>query len=281
MNRREFIKKIFVGVLGISVLSALDGFFIEPRIFRRKDVTVPLDALPEGFNGFRMAHFSDVHIGKGLTAEDLIPLVGKINRAKPDMVVFTGDLLDYEMSELNKTAEVLGELTAPYGKFAVLGNHDVWEEIDTEQLLQSYRAAGFKPLVNENVRIVHRDTGTPLYLAGLDDAWGYPSWSKTFGGIPPDSCTIALIHEPNLADRAKKYNVSLQLSGHSHGGQVRLPFIGATVYPPLGDKYSDGLQKADKSDMWVHTSRGIGMTKLPVRFLCPPEWHIITLCNRA
>lgn len=277
MNRRSFLKRLIAGFGGLMLLIGLDALFIERRQFLWHDMTILLPELPKAFEGMRIAHFSDMHLGHGLTAEDIKPLVSRINEARPDIVVFTGDLVDDGMEELEAAADVLAGLQAPYGKYAVLGNHDVRGKADPDRIIQAYRAAGFVPLVNEHVKITHERTGQSIWIAGLDDFWRKPNWNKTFADIPEGGCTIALIHEPDLADLAKDYGVCLQLSGHSHGGQIRFPFVGGILYPPYGRKYPDGLQKVENSSMFVHTSRGIGTTILPIRFLCRPEWHVLTL----
>ncbi|MED4727684.1 metallophosphoesterase [Aneurinibacillus migulanus] len=277
MNRRSFIKRLVAGIGGLMLFTGLDAFFIERHLLRRRDIEVPLADMPDVFEGFRIAHFSDVHIGHGFTASDLESLVERINEAKPDMIAFTGDLVDDGMEELAATTEALARLHAPYGKYAVLGNHDVRGKAQPEQIIEAYQKAGFMPLVNQHVTICHEDAGASFTLAGLDDNWRHPDWETTFEKRHGNGLVIALIHEPDLADRAKEYGVSLQLSGHSHGGQVRLPFVGGLLYPPYGCKYPDGLQKVEDSSMLVHTSRGIGTTILPIRFLCPPEWYILTL----
>lgn len=272
---RQLVK--WLGIIVLVVL--LDSFLIEPHMMQRRDIQVEVDNLPSGFDGLRIAHFSDVHVGFGLSADDLIPLVEKINEAKPDMIVFTGDLVDHEISELDRTMDVFAALKAPYGRFAVLGNHDVRGNVDSERIVEAYRKIGFTPLVNERVQLIHPQTGEVLYIAGTDSAMRKPDFEQAFGGIPQAACTLALIHEPDLADEAARYGASFQLSGHSHGGQVRLPFIGGMLFPGYADNYNDGLQRV-KTGMPVFISRGIGTTILPIRFFCPPEWHIILVRRR-
>lgn len=276
MERRTFLKWLgkWIGIAGLAGL--LDAFLIEPHMMQRRDVKIEINDLPAGFDGLRIAHFSDVHVGFGLSADDFVPLIEKMNQAKPDIVVFTGDLVDHEMSELERTMEVFSALVAPYGRFAVLGNHDVRGDADPKRMVEAYRNIGFTPLVNEHVKITHPQTGEELYIAGTDSATRMPDLERAFGGIPEVACTLALIHEPDLADEAARHGASLQLSGHSHGGQVRLPFIGGLLFPIYANKYNDGMQQTE-TGMPVFISRGIGTTILPIRFFCPPEWHIILI----
>lgn len=277
MNRRSFMKRLVAGIGGVMLCTGIDAFFVERHMLRRRNIAVPLAKLPDAFTGFRIAHFSDTHIGHGLVAADLEPLIKEINKAGPDLIAFTGDLFDDGMEEVEQTIQQLKRLYAPYGKYAVLGNHDVRGKADTERIIKAYLDAGFTPLVNERVRIQHKASEDALTVVGLDDHWRAPDWEAACGGIDIEACTIALVHEPDLADRAEQYGVDLQLSGHSHGGQVRLPFVGGLLYPPYARKYPDGLQYTESGRMLVHTSRGIGTTILPIRFLCVPEWYILTL----
>ncbi|MBN6188140.1 metallophosphoesterase [Aneurinibacillus sp. BA2021] len=277
MNRRSFIKRLAAGIGSVMLCIGLDAFFVEPYRLRKRELTVPVARLPNGFAGFRIAHFSDVHIGHGLTAEDLAPLIDDINSAAPDLIAFTGDLFDDGMEDMRETVQQLKRLDAPYGKYAVLGNHDVRGEGKGEQIIRAYREAGFIPLINERVKLQHHAAQDIIIVAGLDDYWRTPDWDAACGGIPAGACMIVLAHEPDVADQTEQYGAALQLSGHSHGGQVRLPFIGGILYPPCGRKYPDGLQRTESGNMLVHTSRGIGTTILPVRFFCAPEWYVLTL----
>jgi len=130
-------------------------------------------------------------------------------------------------------------------------------------------------LVNQGVEL--NIAGAPLYLAGLDDGWsGKPDLAAALRHAPASAPVILLLHEPDLADRVSSDpRISLQLAGHSHGGQIRLPKIGALVLPYLAMKYDQGLYRV--RDMWLYTNRGIGVTNEPIRYNCPPEITLFTL----
>jgi predicted MPP superfamily phosphohydrolase len=167
----------------------------------------------------------------------------------------------------------LASLNAKYGIFAVLGNHDLWT--DAVVVRAGLEREGVPVLVNQGVTLsVGRDN---IYLAGLDDAWsGQPDLSAALDGSATDIPVILLAHEPDVADiSALDGRVSLQLSGHSHGGQVRLPGVGAPILPYLGQKYEQGVYRVN--NMWVYTNRGLGVIPPPVRLNCPPEITEITL----
>jgi predicted MPP superfamily phosphohydrolase len=175
---------------------------------------------------------------------------------------------DAELACLSEAIPFLAELKAPLGKYAVLGNHDY--RTGAEEVAQALEQAGFQLLINRRVQL--RRGEELLYLVGIDDALcGRPDPAAAMQGIPEDGCAILLVHEPDFADEAKDYPVSLQLSGHSHGGQIRLPVVGHLLVPHMGKKYPDGLKHVEQADLHVYTSRGVGTTLLPLRILCKPE----------
>jgi hypothetical protein len=174
---------------------------------------------------------------------------------------------------------VLTGLSAPLDVYAVLGNHDYWHPSGAARVAQALRDAfagrRFEMLLNDN-RVINAG-GALLHIVGVDDVWEQQhDLRRAIASLPPDQPAILLAHEPDLADEAATtHPFVLQLSGHSHGGQVRLPFIGAPLLPPYGQKYPIGLQRA--GDMLVYTSRGVGMIAPAVRFNCQPEVTLITL----
>jgi predicted MPP superfamily phosphohydrolase len=158
------------------------------------------------------------------------------------------------------------------GIFTIFGNHDLWT--NREAVQAGLAEAGLPLLYNEGISLsVGRGM---LYLAGVDDGWsGQPDLEAALANRPKEALTILLAHEPDLADTfSLDGRVSLQLSGHSHGGQVRLPGLGALILPNMGKKYDQGLYKVNQT--WLYTNRGIGLT-LPIRLNCPPEITEITL----
>jgi predicted MPP superfamily phosphohydrolase len=167
--------------------------------------------------------------------------------------------------------EAFSRLQAPAGVFAILGNHDHWT--DAEQVCEAAREAGVTVLRNQGMALQEG----ALWLAGVDDVWEEKhDLEAALGGAPDESAVILLAHEPDYADEvAADGRVALQLSGHSHGGQVRFPYFGATVLPYLGRKYPFGLRQV--GSMWLYTNRGVGVVSPPVRFNCRPEITLLTL----
>jgi predicted MPP superfamily phosphohydrolase len=170
-------------------------------------------------------------------------------------------------------APALADLDARYGVFTIIGNHDLWTDVRVVQ--QGLDDSRLPILRNRGVTL--QAGRAKIHLAGVDDVWnGKPDLATTLDETPADALTILLSHEPDYADTvARDGRVALQLSGHSHGGQVRLPGIGAPILPYLGKKYDQGLYRVGQ--MWVYTNRGIGVVGPPVRINCPPEITKITL----
>ncbi|MFC4100924.1 metallophosphoesterase [Paenibacillus xanthanilyticus] len=231
------------------------------------------DASP--LQGLRLVHISDIHYGFYWGREQFVGLVERINRLKPDLICFTGDLVDSVPDDLMSCLSIVQSLEAPYGKFAILGNHDSRHEVT--QVVDFWAESGFKLLINEHVAVERE--GRRFIVAGTDDYLnGSLDLPLTLRGTSEvDDTVIMLIHEPDIADVcALSYpQVKLQLSGHSHGGQVRLPLLSALATPPAGKKYVSGLYWLGDRKMPLYTTRGIGTTGLPIRLFCRPELTVI------
>ena len=260
------------GVLG----RVLNSKLIERLYLDICKIRISLSKLPASFSGFRIALFSDVHLGFFFSGKDLSSVVKVVNELNPDTICFTGDLLN-SVSSLKALASgitALAELTAPFGKYAVLGNHDYMA--GSNHVINGLERGGFRVLINAHTAI--QKNGDRLFLTGLDSiSKGKPNLETAIHGIPEAACNILLAHEPDIADAISKFPVSLQLSGHSHGGQVRLPFIGPVITTGLGRKYHSGMYKIN--ELILYTNRGLGTTVLPIRFMCRPEITIITLAH--
>jgi len=173
---------------------------------------------------------------------------------------------------MNKIIPLLSRLEAPFGKFAVLGNHDC--SAGVEDVTRGFERGGFIVLRN-NHAVLEKDNDR-LFLIGLDDVLeGKADLPKAVEAIPESGFKILLVHEPDFADYTSRFAIDLQLSGHSHGGQVRFPYFGPLITTRLGRKYPFGLRRVDK--LMLYTNRGLGTTLLPLRFLCRPEITIIKL----
>ena len=268
LNRREFLKAAGLAVGGGLVTAtsylAINDESQEPVVDR---VPIRLKNLHPALEGFTMLQMTDLHLYP-LTQPSLIEKsVVMANSLNPDLVVMTGDYVWQVLDAIDELAPILSGLNARYGVYSSLGNHDYW--LDAEVITATMEAAGLPVLVNQGLTI--QQGGGSFYLAGLDDGWsGNPDLDATLEGARPGDPVILLCHEPDLADLfSKDGRVDLQLSGHTHGGQIRIPGIGALILPYLGRKYDFGMYKIN--DMLLYTNRGIGVISEPVRYNCPPE----------
>jgi predicted MPP superfamily phosphohydrolase len=282
-SRRRFLK-VASGAATVSALAVTaDATFIEPNRPRLLHQEILLRRLPHAFDGFTIVQLSDFHYDPYFSATPIATAVRMTNELKPDLVVLTGDfvsapavhrsaLIRRAAAHMEPCAEVLRELRAPYGVWAVLGNHDVFS--DPHHVQAALRRSGIQILRNEAVPI-ERD-GQKFWLAGLGDVLaGDSDLEGTLRAVSPMDAVVLLAHEPDFADYAARYPVDLQLSGHSHGGQVRFPFVGPIYLPPLAQKYPQGLRQVGR--LMLYTNVGIGTLLVPVRWNCPPEVTLITL----
>ncbi len=276
MGRRDFFKAMGLTIAG-TTLTAVSGVAyakkVEPGKLTVESVQIPLKKLKPALEGFKIVHMSDFHLHPYTQIDLIRQAVATANQLNPDLVVLTGDYVQQGADSIFELAPVLAALNARYGIFTSLGNHDLWTNRTVVQT--GLKEARLPLLLNQGVTL--NVGGTPLYLAGLDDAWsGEPDLAAAMANYPGDTPAILLAHEPDLADTfAQDERIGLQLSGHSHGGQVRLPGLGAPILPYLGKKYDQGLYRV--GEMWLYTTRGIGLGPVPIRFNCPPEITEITL----
>ncbi|MBY0599923.1 metallophosphoesterase [Bacillus bingmayongensis] len=237
--------------------------------------------IPEGFHGVKIVQFSDTHFGPNFPHKQQQMLVDKINKLKPDIVVFTGDLIDKfgeYTAERAQSQTILAQIRAPLGKYAVFGNHD--RGGGGGHLYKNYmEKAGFTVLNNE-MKKVKAANGDYITISGLDDfLLGKPKVQPTLQHLRTEDFNLLLVHEPDAVDQIFEYPVDLQISGHSHGGQVQLPFIGPIITTSLANKYVEGLYSLEgKSEpLQLYVNRGIGTTRMPVRFLSKPELSVFSL----
>ena len=281
VSRRQFVRGSVAGLTGLAAAGfAVDGLLVEPQHAVAEHIEITLRRLPEAFDGFRIAQLSDIHFGPYMTRPELDRSVNLAKEFQPDVVALTGDFVSHPWRQHNglegaKNAEPCADAFADWKGIpilAVLGNHDHWNDADLVGGALGER--GIEVMRNK-ARPVEKD-GQRLWFAGVDDVLeGRADLSSTTAGIPANEATILLAHEPDYADVASKGGIDLQLSGHSHGGQVRVPGVGPIVLPQLARKYHTGLNQV--GNLQVYTTRGIGVINPPVRLNCPPEVTLITL----
>ena len=276
MSRREFLKlgalALASGVVGAGALGYARQ--VEPEWVEVTQRTLRLPRLDPAFDGFRLAHISDIHMDGWMDGQRLNGLVAQVNALQPDLVAITGDLVTRSHHDhYAELAEALGGLRAPHGALAVLGNHDYYSH--PGKVRQALKTAGVRELPNQ-VWTLERGKAS-LHFAGLDCAFfGYDRLKRVLGALPQDGATILLAHEPDTADaNAATGRFAVQLSGHSHGGQVVLPLIGAPILPRLAQKYPFSYYQVQEMHLLVN--RGLGMVHLPIRFNARPEISVYNL----
>ncbi len=276
MNRRDFLRRGGRALAGFAVVGAGLGAyadFVEPQRLALERRTVALPQLPAALDGFRIALMSDHHLHPFTRREIIEQAVARTNELRVDLILLAGDYVYTELESIRELAPLLSRLNARLGVYAIFGNHDRWRG---PQLIQKQLTTqGIEVLVNRGVRL--GPSAGPLFLAGLDSAWaGDPDPVAAFRGYRDGDTALAMVHEPDYFDELVQVSpVQLQVSGHSHGGQVRIPGHGPIVLPPLADQYPAGLYEV--AGRYVYTGRGLGMVGLPLRFDCPPELTEITL----
>lgn len=281
MNRRSFLKRASGFILALMGMTGGTYYYskeVEPSSLHIQKETIESAKLTNAFHNKKIVQFSDTHLGFNYSAKDLEKLVTKINKLSPDVIVFTGDLVDnpkdMKVNEDKEIINALKPLEAPYGKYWIYGNHD-HGGYGTEKVLDIMENAGFMLL--QNSHIVLEENNERIIIAGIDDMMlGRPNIQAALKDTNYDAFTILLAHEPDFADEAAKFPVDVQLSGHSHGGQIRLPIIGDIYTPVYAEKYVLGKYNIqDRLQLFVNA--GIGTTRVPYRLFCNPEIHEYTL----
>jgi predicted MPP superfamily phosphohydrolase len=279
ITRRAAIK---LGVTGVVAAGLAEGFWLEPHRIRLERRRIEISGLPEAFRGYKIGVLSDFHIPHFVGVEYVRRSIDLVQAEKPDLLVLPGDFCnskgyfglqrDIAVPELRR---YLAGLSAPDGVLGVLGNHDYWLNAD-----------GVAESLSETpVRLVHNASvvldrgGKKIAIVGTPDLWEADiDLGLAFAGIDADTPRILLQHNPDLAEQFPAgYRVDLQISGHTHGGQVRIPFGPALILPTkYGNKYREGLVQGPRHRVYI--TRGVGMSStLPVRFCCPPEATLIEL----
>jgi predicted MPP superfamily phosphohydrolase len=243
--------------------------------------TITIPRLPDPFAGLKIVQISDFHFHEYTEAAFVEAVVRRVNEAMPDLVVMTGDFVSskplprhFSVRMSYHCAEILSRIECPL-RYAILGNHDVL--VNPHAVTDALQTHGIPVLTNSSVPL-ERD-GRRLWLAGMQDALQQRPDLLTAlpaGRNPGQEPLILLAHEPDFADQVLGRQIDLVLSGHTHGGQIRIPFLPPLLLPEMGTRYVEGLFRlGDGTQLYVN--RGIGAVNLPFRFRCPPEISVITL----
>jgi predicted MPP superfamily phosphohydrolase len=276
LTRRAFLQ---AGALAAGGLALYSGE-IERHWIDIHHVSIQLKNLPEEFRGFRIAHLADFHYGEYSEPTYIRSVVRATNALQPDLIALTGDFISaaplvrsISIDFTYHCADLLARLECPR-RFAVMGNHDAL--VGRVEVSGALESRGIEVLHNRSIPIERR--GARLWLAGVADilAGGEADLAAAIPKLRAKNKEplILMAHEPDYADSVTGSGVDLMLSGHTHGGQVRIPFIPPVGLPPLGQKYVEGLFSI--GDLQLFVTRGIGTVGVPFRFRCPPEITVIT-----
>jgi predicted MPP superfamily phosphohydrolase len=277
ISRRQLLRR----GIALASLTTLSGTvyttLVEPGWIEVNRLALALPHLDSAFCGFRVVQISDIHMGDWMDATRFGDVVRLANAQSPDLVAITGDFVTrHPTSHARDLVDGLSRLEASEGIMAVLGNHDHWS--DPQAVRDILHTSGVRELANA-VRTIQRGEAR-LHIAGVDDIWEeLDRLDIVLDALPDDGAAILLAHEPDFADTsAATGRFDLQLSGHSHGGQIALPFIGPLHVPQFSRRYPIGQYQV--GEMVQYTNRGVGMIRPFVRFNCRPEITVFELHAR-
>lgn len=267
--------KITFFILAFIFLIIIYARYIGTMGLTTKEYTIIDKNIPEGFDGLKIVHFSDIHYNRAITLKKIESIVKEINLIKPDIVVFTGDLLDKDAiltnTDYDELGKILKKINAPSGKYAILGNHDY--EKEEENAIKILKNSNFTYLEN-TYDIIYDKYGNKVFIGGIGSViQNKDDIDKVLNSLSNKdniSYKIILIHEPDIADEiATGYKINLILAGHSHGGQIRLPLIGALYTPPYAKKYQNEYYKINDCNLYIST--GIGVSTINYRLWDKPS----------
>jgi predicted MPP superfamily phosphohydrolase len=270
----SWIRVSAIGVMALTPVITLVGFFMARRVAPVVNVEVPLAGLPAPLQGFTIAQISDLHVGPTIKRNFVEAIVKRVNRLGADMVAITGDVVDGTVRDLASHTEPLAWLESRHGTYVVTGNHEYYS--GAHAWIRELRRLGTTVLLNEHVVLDH--DGARLTVAGVTDYSAHhfdPSHQSdpraAAEGAPDDALKILLAHQPRSAAVAAQAGYQLQLSGHTHGGQ----FWPWNLFVRLQQPFTAGLQRLGR--MWIYVSRGTGYWGPPMRFGVPSEITLIRL----
>lgn len=271
-----FFRKIFFILILSCILVIIYARYVGTTGLIIKEYQIKNEKLPKSFNGLKIAHFSDFHYGRTTDINTLKNLVKEINLTKPDIVVFTGDFIDKDTKvskdEINKIINILSDIDSVYGNYYITGNHD----IKFNKYEEMFNNSNFNNL-NDKYEIILSKIGESIMISGTN----YKSNLNYLGGLFKNNLPefkINIMHTPDTYDNISNYNYNLVLAGHSHNGQINIPFYGAIYIPNGAKKYYEPYYKLNNTDMYI--SSGIGTSKYNYRLFNRPSFNLYRLTNK-
>lgn len=263
------ILKIFITMLILIILLLLYSRFIGTIGLNTKEYTIEDNNISNDFDGIKIVHFSDMHYKRIITKDRIDKIINEINLINPDIVIFTGDLIDQD-SEINEDditylKEVLSKINAKYGKYSVIGNHDY--SIDIEILRSIYKESNFNLLEN-SYDIIYGKDNNKLYIGGISTG-AFSDIVLNKMKYDEESYKIIILHEPDYTDEIISLNPNLILGGHSHNGQVNIPYLKKYFVPTGSKKYYDEHYLVNNTNLYI--SSGIGVSRYNFRLFNHPS----------
>ena len=277
-EQHPLLNKIILTIIITIIILISYSTMIEPKFINIKEYKIESKLIPDSFHGTKIVQFSDIHYGTTINKKQLERIANKINELKPDIIVFTGDLLDKNISLTQNTEEelttYLSGLKCSLYKYAIFGD----EDLDNKKYQEIMTKSGFTILDNKSIPLYYKDT-TPILIAGYNPIITKPNYTILTDFIdnqdPTNYFKLVLTHEPDSIDKFINYNPNLVLSGHSLGGSIDLKFTKPLMLPTNSTKYFEDYQKIKNTDLYI--SNGLGTTGLNARFLNPPSINLYRL----
>ena len=277
-QQHPLLNKIILTIIITIIILISYSTMIEPKFINIKEYKIESKLIPDSFHGTKIVQFSDIHYGTTINKKQLERIANKINELKPDIIVFTGDLLDKNISLTQNTEEelttYLSSLKCSLYKYAIFGD----EDLDNKKYQEIMTKSGFTILDNKSIPLYYKDT-TPILIAGYNPIITKPNYTILTDFIdnqdPTNYFKLVLTHEPDSIDKFINYNPNLVLSGHSLGGSIDLKFTKPLMLPTNSTKYFEDYQKIKNTDLYI--SNGLGTTGLNARFLNPPSINLYRL----
>ena len=280
---KKFFKWLLILFL-IVFLIIVYARYVGTMGFDTKEYTISDKYIPDDFDGIKIVHFSDIHYKRAITLGKIKNIVEEVNLINPDIVVFTGDLVDKDIvldeEDYNDLTKQLSKIKAKYGKYAVLGNHD-YDSMD--RIVKIYDESEFMYLDND-YDIIYSKNMEKIFIGGVNTvSYKLDDIDKTMEYLKKDDSIqykIILVHEPDISDEiVDNYSVNLILAGHSHNGQIRLPIIGPIYTPPHAKKYYDNYYDINGTSLYI--SSGIGVSTVNYRLWDRPSINFYRINKRT
>ncbi len=293
MKKKFYILLCSVAIIFITLF--IYAYFLGTKGLKVNEIKIINNKLPDYFHGFKVVHISDIHYGRIINEKNMDNVVHNINMTKPDIVVLTGDLLDrdrkLESDEKNTLIKFLGNINSKIGKYAISGNHDT--DYGLEEWQYIIEKSNFINL-NNNFELIYNEGNLPIFISGLSSNLNdnnnsiqkklslinkfLNDTSLPNSKIPKPVYNIMLLHEPDFIDELNTKNYNLILAGHSHNGQIKLPYFGALIKPIGAKKYYDEHYNIDNTDLYI--SSGLGTSTLDIRLFNKPSFNFYRLTKQ-